>query len=105
MAAWLLPQNSAHWPVNVPVFVALNQVSLVRPRIASNLPPSFGIHQLCATSLELISSVTVVSFGTTMSWKEKAPFGYLNRHKYCCAPTSIRSVFFPGGAGWLIAAF
>ena len=40
--------------------------------MASNLPPSFGIHQECATSWATISSVTVVSSGTTICLQEKA---------------------------------
>ncbi len=44
-----------------------NQVWFVWPGIASALPPSFGIHQEWSTSDAVMSSVTVVLIGTTMS--------------------------------------
>ena len=60
---WLEPHSSAHWPLKLPVSVALNQVSLAWPGSASNLPPSSGIHHECATSIDFSVSSTVVSFG------------------------------------------
>ena len=75
MLAWLRPQSSAHWPSKTtwssPSGMAdsgiLNQVLLVRPGTASILPPSLGIHQEWMTSSAVMSSVTVIPTGTTMS--------------------------------------
>src|SRR3712207_7204193 len=50
----------------------LNHVKFRCPGTASALPPSFGIHQECATSWALIVSVTVVFVGTTSVSYSKA---------------------------------
>ena len=67
MSAWLRPQSSAHWPRYTPGLGILNHVKFVWPGTASNLPPSAGIHQECATSCASISRMTVVFVGTTSS--------------------------------------
>ena len=64
MSAWLRPHSSAHWPLKTPGFSALNHVKFRWPGTASNLPPSCGIHQECATSWALMVNVTVVFVGT-----------------------------------------
>ena len=43
MIEWPLPQNSAHWPWKVPVWSAVNQVSVVRPGITSTFWASSGL--------------------------------------------------------------
>ena len=53
--------------VDAPASEILNQVWFTWPGTASAFPPSFGIHQECITSEEVMSSVTVVSIGTTIS--------------------------------------
>src|SRR5438874_9452799 len=52
------PQNSPHWPLNVPVRSARNLRWSVLPGIASSLPCRAGIHQLWSTSSEVMSSFT-----------------------------------------------
>ena len=80
MRACSSPQSSAHWPVYVPVFDALNQVSFTRPGIASILPPSAGIHHEWMTSVsgEVTSRRTGTPTGARRWSIETAPFGYSN---------------------------
>ena len=56
--------HSGVWP---PVWSALNQVELLSPGAASNLPLSPGTYQRWTTSVEQSFSTTAVSTGTTSS--------------------------------------
>src|ERR1041385_65033 len=61
------PQNSAHWPLKVPVTSALNQSGLCLPGKTSRLPANWGTQKLWITSTVVIRRFTVFPTGTCIS--------------------------------------
>src|SRR5690606_23766185 len=65
------PQNSAHWPRMGPAWSARSRSTLVRPGIASILPPRRGTQKLWMTSLLSTWNSTISPSGIT-SWSTEA---------------------------------
>ena len=73
MLAWDSPQNSAHWPVNVPTDSAVNVMRFTCPGIRSRLPPRLGAQKLWMTSAVEISRTTGRPTGTCSSFAVTIP--------------------------------
>src|SRR2546422_392018 len=54
MSACPSPQNSKHWPLNVPGWSAWIQTKVVCPGTASFLPPRFGTQNECVRAVDLL---------------------------------------------------
>src|SRR5437867_3437138 len=83
MLACETPQNSAHWPGNVPIFSGVNHIAFVCVGMTSRFPPIAGNQKLWMTSAVWREIATGCPIGTCSSLAVvmSSP-GYWNSHHH-----------------------